>query len=426
MSIDSRTDAIVSLCESGRVARSDKATREVIVDIIEAGMGNARDRRMYPAEVLAKSAKVFEGARMFADHLTPDMEKRLSGLPRSIRDLTGRIKEAWWNPNGGKHGRGAIQGRVSVSAPWLWEMIEHDPDLLELSINAVGKTRFADGEDGSPVSLVEAITRCHSLDWVAQAGAGGRVLELVEAAFRNESAEASDMPIDWSKVTLDELRENAPALVERIEAEQLAQIKADLEELEKVIAEELAAQGEIDDESGDDEDDEHEPVASAEPPEEYTGDQSDDETDDDETDDDDEPVDDDDHAVTEGYYSRDQVKSILREALLEQREQFRSERIKQERILANREIAGEMIRAAGFPSISERKLLEAFKQFDGPESTLRESVRAAIADKRAELREATGRGIKGAGRSIPAGKTESKLANAHSELMAELDLGNED
>lgn len=416
MSADNRTDAIVTLVESGRVSSADKIKREVIVDIIEAGMGNSRDRRMYPPEVLAQAVTVFENARMYADHLTPDMEQRLKGMPRSIRDLTGRIKEAWWNPDGGKNGRGAIQGRVSVSAPWLWEMVENDPELLELSINAAGKTKVADGEDGSPISLVESITRCHSLDWVAQAGAGGRVLELVEAAIRNESAEANEMHIDWSKVTLDELRENAPALVEKIEKEQLDQLQADLDELEQIVAEELGSEDPDDDEDDVDLDDD-ELVASADESDE-------DEDEDEESDADDEDDEsDDDEPVAESYYTREDVKSILKEALTEQREKLARDTARKERMLSNREIAGELIRAAEFPSISERKLVEAFREFDGPETKLRESVKAAIADKRAELREVSGRGVRGAGRSVPAGKLiESAPTDAHRELMAELGI----
>lgn len=423
------TSLELPLRESGRVSSSDKEKREVIVDIIEAGPGNSRDRRVYDARVLEASAKVFEGAKMFVDHLTPDMEKRLGGMPRSIRDLTGRIHEAWWNPTGGKSGHGSIQGRVGVSAPWLWELVQNDPGLLELSINAVGRTKPTTGPDGAPSHMVEAITHCHSVDWVAQAGAGGRVLDLVEAAIRNESAEA-DVAIDWSKVTVAELRENAPAVVEEIENSQLEQMKADLAELERLVAEEEAKLEASDPEDDEDEDSEEseDPAAQAkldevlDPEEDEESTEEPAEEPEASADPEDAEEGEDDGELTEGYFTRDEVKDILREAVVAERKKFEAEQSRRERIADNRDLATEMITAAGFPSISTRKLIESFREFDGSEKELRESVRAAIADKRSELREVSGRGVTGAGRSVPASQVVERVKNAHEELMAELGI----
>lgn len=365
---------------SGRVVSADKGTRRIVVEIIEAGMGNARDRRLYEGSTLARDHKIFDGRKMFSNHLTPDEEKRLAGRPRDIRDLTGRIIETRWNPTGGKNGRGAIEGVVSVSAPWLWDLVEHDPELVELSINAFGKTRRATGPDGKPAHLVEAITRCDSVDWVAAGGAGGRVVSFLESLIKEPTGMA-----DISELTIEELREARPDLVIDIEHEFTERILEGDEDLD-TGGEDAEGDEDVDTEEGDED------------------------------------------AAQEGeLYTRSEVEKIVREAA-ERVERTMQERFDDaERVRMNRDIAAEMIESARLPQMSAKILREEFHDFDGTESDLRAIVTQAVDEKRRELREAGGR-IRGNGVSkhsmalSESGGIQRTTTTAHEDILASLGI----
>lgn len=178
---------------------------------------------IYTPEMLAENAGVFAGWLMYADHLSeaagdapPDetvseeVLRLLEAKGRSVRDLGGRILSSRWDPRfrapyDDEYGYrpGAVVGRA-LPQPFIREMIEADPELLHVSINAYPKGArpgAAPWDRSQRGMLVEGIlTRPPgSVDWVPRGGAGGRVLREVERprargnAWRDFLRESGDL-----------------------------------------------------------------------------------------------------------------------------------------------------------------------------------------------------------------------------------------
>lgn len=174
-----------ALVEGSQQADASGKGGMVTITLIREGFGNKRDNHYYPAELLEAAAQSFEGAQMYSDHLDEAMKKKLKGLPRPIKDLMGRIRETWVDK---EDGLTVIRGKASISQKWLWDMVEHDPDLLGVSINARGSS--SEGrKEGRVAKIVEAINDVGSVDWVSKAGAGGKVFALMEAQAEEEGYE---------------------------------------------------------------------------------------------------------------------------------------------------------------------------------------------------------------------------------------------
>lgn len=195
----------------------------VLLELIRPCIGRGRGKHLYEADMLAKNADVFTGWRMYVDHLSDTARRALGGLPRSIRDLGGRVTESWWDasvpadPARG-FGQGAVMGRAKP-VPYVRELIENDPELVELSINGDATGVRPVTRDGQRVLLVEGIKPKGSVDFVTEAGAGGRVVALMEAHMSQEDQEAAL----FDTMTTDEFREyldeNRPDLLEALQAE---------------------------------------------------------------------------------------------------------------------------------------------------------------------------------------------------------------
>jgi hypothetical protein len=171
----------------GTVVGPDKA---VSIHVIRPGIGKGKGRHLYEAAMLERNADKFAGWKMYVDHLSSEAQKAAGGLPRKVRELGGRVLESRWDgsvppdPERG-YGQGAVVARVRP-VKWLREMIEDDPELIETSISAHATGVRPVTRNGQKVWLVEGIADKGSVDWVTEAGAGGRVAPLLEAAFASE------------------------------------------------------------------------------------------------------------------------------------------------------------------------------------------------------------------------------------------------
>lgn len=179
------------------------------VTIIKPGL-NASGERYYPAATLARDYRVFEGAKMFADHPTRAAEE--SRPERSVRDWVGTLQNVRIG------GDGAVIGEAVIVEPWMRDKLAlmREQGLLEqmgISILGVGLASPAE-VDGVQTRLVERIVRARSVDFVTEPGAGGGVLIY-------ESVPPDDVDlISWS-----DLRERRPDLVRQCEQEMRIQLK---------------------------------------------------------------------------------------------------------------------------------------------------------------------------------------------------------
>lgn len=179
-------DRGLSLQEAS-AAEADERSKLLPLHILRPCVGKGKGRHVYEARMLQENAHKFAGWRQYIDHLSPEARRAAKGLPRSIRDLGGRIVEAYWDPNvPADPTKGFEQGAVvgwSLPTPFIRELAENDPELVEASISANATSVQPTMRDGRRAWLVEGIEDHGSVDWVTEAGAGGRVVALMESAY---------------------------------------------------------------------------------------------------------------------------------------------------------------------------------------------------------------------------------------------------
>jgi hypothetical protein len=179
--------------------------------LIQEGLGNLRDGFYYTREALESAVPVFEGKKIYADH--PSSMDEQTRPERSVRDVLGYFENVQIEE--GKDGRTMLTASVTMlddpHYAWARGLMRYavnyskkfpDKDFVGLSINATGDAEavklddFAKEswipetavpkilrakEDGlETVRLVNRITEAISCDLVTEAGAGGRILEMIE------------------------------------------------------------------------------------------------------------------------------------------------------------------------------------------------------------------------------------------------------
>jgi len=206
------------------VAAQPSAVQEdgtVLIQIIRPGLGRGRGNHLYESSMLQKNAAVFGGWKMYIDHEMPGARKKRGGLPRAMDEIGGRVLESWWDNDvpadaAAGWGQGAVVGRVRPVRK-VRELIEDDPALVEASIAATATAVKSVTRNGKKVWLVEGIEPTGTVDWVSEAGAGGRVLAEATANTEEEAAMAAlDSMTDEELV--EYVRNRNPELAESMDS----------------------------------------------------------------------------------------------------------------------------------------------------------------------------------------------------------------
>ena len=147
----------------------------------------------YPAEVLAEQGpKIFKkGTPIFLDHQTPE-ERELKPFG-SVQNFAGELAEdAYYDGDG-------LYAEIEVfenHAP----MIKALADKIGMSIRAVVKT-VQEEHQGKLVPTAKEIIRARSVDFVVKAGAGGKLVQVLEFAQIDESPDSEQ---DKENTVMDE------------------------------------------------------------------------------------------------------------------------------------------------------------------------------------------------------------------------------
>jgi hypothetical protein len=160
------------------VIRKDGTAR---VKLIQPGWGSSG---WYSSDVLKRDGPgVFKaGLKSFVNHPTPAEEAQRP--ERDVRDLLGEFTtDAAWEEKG-PAGPG-LYADLKVFKPYQ-EALEELAPHIGMSIRALGKAKQGEVE-GRKGPIIESITAARSVDAVVQAGAGGKVLDLMES-FRQHRA----------------------------------------------------------------------------------------------------------------------------------------------------------------------------------------------------------------------------------------------
>lgn len=239
MASDTRSLYFSSLAD---LRESELDTAEFVargVTLIKPGFSSNTDKagrpRYYPADTLKQAAAVFEGTRAYVNHPRRSDEKELP--ERDVRDIVGYYENVKAADDGRLRGDFRV---VGAARDWLWPLITETPrkpDLVELSINALGNTRLGEVE-GRKSIVVESIVGANSVDVVTTGAAGGSFAGALLA---------SD-PDGWisqllAAMPFEQWREARPEFIERLkeewktvrELEALKQVKGKLTEAQNEI-----------------------------------------------------------------------------------------------------------------------------------------------------------------------------------------------
>ena len=146
------------------------------IKVIAPGWGSSG---FYSPEVLERDGPgVFAAnTHMYWDH--PALSEDAERPERSLRDLAAvLVSDARWDAAGAA-GPG-LYADAQVFGPWR-DVVEELAPHIGVSIRALGAVHQGEAE-GKKGAIVDALTAAKSIDFVTAAGAGGKVLQLFEAA----------------------------------------------------------------------------------------------------------------------------------------------------------------------------------------------------------------------------------------------------
>lgn len=214
-------DADSEMTESGEFGgeyvdlfeRAVRADGTIPLKVIEPGWGSSG---YYPAEVLERDGPALfrAGTQMFWNHQT--MSEEAERPEGSLHDLAAVLVSDSRYEADGIAGPGlyadarvfeGFRGAVDELAPYIG-----------VSIRARGTAATGEAE-GRRGRIVQSIDEVRSVDFVTKPGAGGRILEMFEAArpgWHQSLQEAEQrQEIDMSEQELNELRESVNAMQAR-------------------------------------------------------------------------------------------------------------------------------------------------------------------------------------------------------------------
>ncbi|WP_113674076.1 hypothetical protein [Vallitalea guaymasensis] len=173
---------------------------EIEITIIEEGFGNEVDNHYYTQQAVESGKDVFKGKKMFCDH--PTRTSNRERPERSLRDWVATIKETW--VDGDK-----LKGKAKVHADWFWKLVKEAYSEIGVSINAYGKASKG-MVDNKTAYIISEITRGKSVDFVTEAGAGGKIDKILESIGGVRSMEIKD--VKTMEELLQEIKESNPSL----------------------------------------------------------------------------------------------------------------------------------------------------------------------------------------------------------------------
>lgn len=196
---------------AGRVQEVNVGRFAIIRPCMSRGRAIRGLRPIYEAQMLAECASIFSGWPMYGDHLSEQikeamyeqlaeelgedklkaLESKLQEAGRSIKEIGGRILKSWFDPElvteeDAQFGyrKGGVVGDV-IPQPFVHEMLEADPGVLQCSINAwprrvrVGRPSWDGNTKGAVIEGIAA-KPMGSVDFVFKGGAGGRPISEAE------------------------------------------------------------------------------------------------------------------------------------------------------------------------------------------------------------------------------------------------------
>jgi len=210
-------------------AELDDEKHEIVLTLLQEGPGNLRDNRYYTRSCIETAGPVFMSRRkLFFNHL---MEGRDFGST-DIKDWAATLKETFTVE--GEGGMLHRKGRLKIHEEWLWKRCKEAPEEIAVSIEGQG-AGHADVINGKNYHAIEKIVQLNGTKFVPYPGNATMGADLVESEIQKEE----EMKIE--DLTLKQLQEARPELIEEISKSVTEQAKKDVEEAKKAAATAAAA-----------------------------------------------------------------------------------------------------------------------------------------------------------------------------------------
>lgn len=221
--VQESTSAQVDLTETFRALEADfdEENMSAVVTIIKPGL--SLNKRMYKETALSSGFALFEGAKMYIDHPT----KAQAGQPRSLSSLVSKLENVHVSEEDGR-----MRGTARFFRREFFEFAKAAKNDIGVSINALCTGTPGVMLEGERVDIIEGFEKVHSVDWVAEPAAGGRV-EAIEAIIPTMEEQMTIL----AQVTLDQLKTDRPDLVSALVAEVQNQLNSAQTNLESVTKE---------------------------------------------------------------------------------------------------------------------------------------------------------------------------------------------
>jgi len=226
------------------VASEDEASMEVTertdtgsvafrdADMVVEGVtilkpGTSLNNRHYSQDAIHKGYGVFEGAKMYLNH--PPRGQSI----RSVNELVSKVARTWVDEEG------AIRGDIKIFRRDFYDFAKEAKNDVGISINALCRGVPNYPLDGKKVDYIQEFVKSHSVDWVTDAGAGGGILA-------QESIGGEELMAILKELTVEELKQERPDLVEMLVQEDKTELTQVKEQLETATKERDEAQAERD------------------------------------------------------------------------------------------------------------------------------------------------------------------------------------
>lgn len=216
----------LAIRESGSPNAYDHTKGVLTVRVIQPGFNKSKER-YYPADMLKRDYKIFEGAKMFANHASESEEKqRPEG---SVHDWVANLTKVWAQENGEIFGEAVV-----IDPPFKAKLAAlAEKNMLTdmgVSIRAIGEATTQE-VDGHETRYVESLIAARSVDFVTYAGAGGAVMAIESGSLADEN--------DVDLMTEAIFRQRRPDIVSIIEKQTKETLMKTLEQQLKEANEQL-------------------------------------------------------------------------------------------------------------------------------------------------------------------------------------------
>jgi len=184
-------------------------------------------KRYYPERVLEQAAlaATFDGAKMYLNHVRPGKD-----VPhRDLRDWAATIK-----PGSIRCVEGNLEAVCHAHLPEARAILDDPVAKLNVGLSHDSNIRVSKGRvNGADVHVVEAIVHCHSVDFVPDGNAHGRVIEA-----------AQEQEIDMAELTPEQMEEITKRVTEAVAEPVANAVAAKIAETQKAADDAAKAEDE--------------------------------------------------------------------------------------------------------------------------------------------------------------------------------------